>query len=90
MILSYTRAMITAILDGSLSGVETAADPVFGLFIPTSCPNVPDGVLHPRETWTDKDAYDKAAKKLAGLFEENFKAYEEYVSASVKAIAIRG
>jgi phosphoenolpyruvate carboxykinase (ATP) len=90
MILSYTRAMITAILNGSLSNVETAQDSVFGLHIPTSCPNVPDGVLMPRETWTDREGYDEMAKKLAGLFERNFKDYEGYVSDSVKAIAIRG
>lgn len=75
MKLAYTRAMVTAILDGSLAGVEFETDPIFGLSIPKACPNVPEEVLNPRNTWADKAAYDETARKLAALFIENFKTY---------------
>ncbi len=75
MKLAYTRAMVTAILDGSLVGVDFEQEANFGLSIPTACPNVPAEVLNPRNTWEDKAAYDEAAKKLAKLFVENFKTY---------------
>jgi phosphoenolpyruvate carboxykinase (ATP) len=74
--LAYTRAIVTAILNGSLAKVETEREPAFGLWIPTSCPGVPDEVLHPRDTWIDKTAYDAAASKLADLFRTNFQQYE--------------
>lgn len=87
MKLSYTRAMVNAILDGSLSDVETQQEPFFGLHIPTSCPNVPAEVLNPRETWADKDAYDEKARDLASRFSENFKKYADRVSPEVLAVA---
>ena len=43
---------------------------------PTSCPDVPAEVLQPRQTWADKDAYDRQATQLKRMFEENYKAYE--------------
>lgn len=75
MKLQYTRAMITAIMNGSLDQAETIVDPIFGLHIPTSCPNVPDEVLIPRNTWQDKEAYDQKAKELAELFIKNFEKF---------------
>jgi phosphoenolpyruvate carboxykinase (ATP) len=87
MKISYTRAMIRAILSGSLSGIETRPDPIFGVNVPVSCPEVPAAVLQPRNTWTDKNAYDTQAKDLARRFNENFKKYESGVSAEVKAAA---
>ncbi|MEJ8546882.1 phosphoenolpyruvate carboxykinase (ATP) [Brevibacillus borstelensis] len=72
MKLSYTRAMVTAALNGELANVDYAADPTFGVQVPTSCPNVPAEVLLPRNTWEDKDAYDKQARDLASRFIENF------------------
>lgn len=72
MKLSYTRAMVTAALNGELEGVEYVTDPVFGVQVPTSCPNVPAEVLLPRNTWEDKEAYDKQAADLADRFIENF------------------
>ena len=75
MKLAYTRAMVTAALNGELANVEYEKDPIFGLAVPKTCPNVPAEVLNPRSTWADKDAYDESAKKLAALFVENFKTY---------------
>ena len=72
MKLSYTRAMVTAALNGELEKAEYKHDDVFNVEIPQSCPNVPAEILNPRNTWTDKDAYDAQAKKLAGMFAENF------------------
>jgi phosphoenolpyruvate carboxykinase (ATP) len=83
--LKYTRAIIDAIHSGALASVQTAEDPVFGLAIPTSCPEVPPEILQPRNTWSDKAAYDEKAKKLAQLFRENFKKYEAQASAEVRA-----
>ena len=83
MKLRYTRAMITAALDGKLDNVEYAADPNFGMAIPQSCPDVPDELLTPRNTWADKDAYDQQAKELAGLFIRNFEKYADGVSSEI-------
>ncbi len=69
--LAYTRAMVTAILNGSLAKAKFTPDEVFGLPIPDAVPNVPAEVLHPKNTWKDKAAYDTQAKKLAKLFREN-------------------
>ena len=77
MKLSYTRAMITAALNGSLADQQFVKQDIFGLNIPTSCPNVPDELLNPRNTWTDKDAYDKKASELAQAFVENFAKFED-------------
>jgi phosphoenolpyruvate carboxykinase (ATP) len=89
MKLSYTRAIVDAIHDGSLGDVETKEDPVFGVQVPVTCPNVPDEVLDPRSTWTDGAAYDETARKLARLFQDNFKKYEEGASDAVKAAGPR-
>ena len=72
MKLKYTRAMITAALNGDLEKAEFVHDDLFNLDIPQSCPNAPDSVMNPRETWEDKAAYDEMAKKLAGMFSKNF------------------
>jgi phosphoenolpyruvate carboxykinase (ATP) len=87
MKISYTRAMIRAILSGALAEIETQADPIFGLSIPVSCPEVPSEVLIPRNTWKDKDAYDVKARHLARLFNDNFKKYSDGVSEEVRKVA---
>ena len=87
MKISYTRAMIRAILNGSLAQVETVPDPIFGVGVPVSCPDVPNEVLQPRNTWEDKEAYDRQAKDLARRFNENFKKYEAGVSDAVRGVA---
>ena len=77
----------SAILNGSLASVETKPDPIFGVNVPVSCPEVPVEVLQPRNTWADKDAYDQKARELARRFNENFKKYESGVSEAVRAVA---
>ncbi|MEJ2054658.1 MAG: phosphoenolpyruvate carboxykinase (ATP), partial [Calditrichaceae bacterium] len=83
MSIQHTRALLNAALDRKLAKVEFNADPVFGLPVPVECPGVPKEVLTPRNTWKDKDAYDKKARELASDFKENFKVYEEFVSDDV-------
>lgn len=85
MKLKYTRAMITAALEGKLDQAEFATDPIFGMAIPQDCPGVPSEVLNPRSTWSDPAAYDEKAKYLAGLFIKNFEKYKDGVSAEVLA-----
>jgi phosphoenolpyruvate carboxykinase (ATP) len=84
MKLSYTRAMVRAALAGTLDNTSFRKDPVFGVEIPTTVPDVPDAVLDPRSTWSDGAAYDAQAKKLAGMFRENFKQFKD-VPDEVKA-----
>ena len=81
--IAHTRAMISAALSGQLDNVQYRRHPVFNLEMPTSCPDVPDEVLDPRSTWTDKAAYDAQATKLATMFVENFKAFEADVDKAV-------
>ena len=83
MSIAHTRAIIDGIHSGALEQAETVADPLFGFAVPTSCPGVPDEVLQPRNTWEDKKAYDKMAKKLATLFVENFRQFEDGASEAV-------
>ena len=85
MKLAYTRAIIDAIHDGSLAEADVVVDPFFGLAIPQSCAGVPSELLNPRNTWSDGDAYDTKATKLAALFRENFKTYESGVNADTLA-----
>lgn len=89
MKLSYTRAMITAALEGKLNDVEYHTDPVFGMAVPASCPHVPGNILQPRETWADKKAYDEKAAYLAGLFNKNFEKYKDGLSEEILAAAPR-
>jgi phosphoenolpyruvate carboxykinase (ATP) len=89
MKLAHTRAMVRAALAGELDDVETATAPFFGLQIPTRVPGVPSEVLNPRDTWADPAAYDEQAKKLAGLFAENFKRFADRVDESVRSAGPR-
>lgn len=87
MKLSYTRAMITAALNGELDNVEFEAHPIFGMMMPKTCPNVPREILHPRFTWADREAYDDTAKKLAQMFISNFEKYAAQVTDEILAAA---
>jgi len=81
--LKYTRAMITAALTGKLDEVEYDTHEVFGLNFPTSCENVPNDILNPRNTWIDKEAYDEKANSLADKFVKNFEQFEEYANEEI-------
>lgn len=83
--LKYTRAMISAALKGELNEVNYEDHPVFGVAMPTSCPNVPAEILNPRNTWKDKEAYDKKASKLAKYFTDNFSKFTEYANEEIMA-----
>ena len=72
MKLSYTRAMVTAALNGELEKAEYEHDDLFNLDIPKACPNVPAEILNARNTWSDPAAYQESAEKLAAMFEDNF------------------
>lgn len=76
MSLPYTRAMVTACLNGELEKSEFELDPIFNVMVPTSCPGVPSEVLTPKKTWKDPAAYEETAKKVAGLFQKNFAKYQ--------------
>ena len=64
--------------------MPTRTDAVFGVQVPEHCPDVPDEVLWPRDTWQDKAAYDRQARRLAGMFAENFAQFESGVSAAIR------
>lgn len=82
--LPYTRAMITAALEGKLDNVEYEPHPIFGMMIPKECPGVPSEILNPRNTWTDKNDYDEKAKDLAKKFIANFEKYTSGASEETR------
>lgn len=87
MKLKYTRSMINAAMRGDLDNVEFEKDAIFGLKMPTSCPDVPAELLNPRNTWKNKDAYDEKANNLAASFNSNFEKYAEFANEEIKAAA---
>ena len=89
MDITHTRQMVRAALNGHLADVPTRTDPIFGFEVPVHVPDVPEYVLWPRETWSDPDAYDRQARKLALMFVENFRQFEDGVSSAVAAAGPR-
>ena len=83
MKLSYTRAILDAIHSGMLASAPTSRDPVFGLHYVTAVPEVLPEILKPRDTWSDKAAYDATARKLAGLFRKHFEQYADLAGPAV-------
>ena len=81
--LSYTRAMIKAAFEGALDNVPYRTDSFFGLSSPTKCPDVPNALLNPRDTWRNEDAYDEQATKLAGLFKKNFAKFSDQADDNI-------
>jgi phosphoenolpyruvate carboxykinase (ATP) len=75
--------MLNAALEGKLDDVEYVEDPVFGFEVPTSVPGVPSELLIPRDTWNEKAAFDREARRLAGMFARNFEAYVDTVDNAV-------
>jgi phosphoenolpyruvate carboxykinase (ATP) len=88
--LAYTRAIINAIHSGELAETEMVEEPWFGLRVPKSCAGVPPRLLTPEEAWADRDAYGRAARKLAGLFQQHFAQYADLASSETLAAGPRG
>ena len=82
--IAYTRAMIHAALNGKLRGISVVPDPTFRVLVPENCNGVPPEILRPKNTWLDQDAYDRKARDLAGLFQENFTQFAGVVSSEVR------
>jgi phosphoenolpyruvate carboxykinase (ATP) len=85
MKLAYTRALITAALEGKFQDIEFTEHNVFGLHMPVSCPEVPSEILNPRNTWADKQKYDQKANELALAFLNNFKQFEDFSDEEMRA-----
>jgi phosphoenolpyruvate carboxykinase (ATP) len=85
MKIAHTRAMISAALAGALDHAEYDRDAIFNLDVPRSCPGVPPEVLKPRNTWKRPADYDEQAHRLARMFAENFRTFEDDAASEVKA-----
>lgn len=83
--LKYTRAMISAALSGVLNNVGYRKHSIFGAEIPLTCPNVPNEILSPRETWKNDQAFYKKANDLARKFNDNFSKFEEFANDEIMA-----
>lgn len=83
MKLKYTRAMISAALNGDLDNVDYENHNVFGIAIPKTCPDVPSEILNPRNTWEDKNLYDKKAIELALKFKSNFIQFKSFANEEI-------
>ncbi|HJV64104.1 MAG TPA: phosphoenolpyruvate carboxykinase (ATP) [Geomonas sp.] len=86
MKISYSRAMVNAAVEGELATGRFVKDPVFGLDIPTSCRGVPDEILNPRNAWSDREAYDAAARKVLDMFRKNFQQFAGTVAPEVASV----
>jgi len=75
--LKYTRAMVSAAVDGKLDQVATHPHPVFQAGVPAACPGVPPEILDARRQWRDGAAYDQAAESLDARFRKNFEKFGE-------------
>ena len=89
MSIQHTRALLAAVLDGTLKGARYERDPFFGLMFPQDVPGIPNEVLNPRQAWSDKPAYDAAAKDLVSRFVANFEKFESGVTEDVRQAAIK-
>lgn len=85
MELTFTRSMIKAALTGALNEVAYQTESFFGLSIPRTCPDVPNAILNPRDTWRNEEDYDAKAQNLAQLFHRNFAGYAEAADPNVLA-----
>ena len=90
MKLAYTRSMVRAALAGALDDTPTTTDAIFGLAVPTAVAGVPAGVLDARGTWSDPAAYDAQARKLAGMFRDNFAKFGAHVADKIVAAGPKG
>src|SRR5260221_3859758 len=85
MPINVTRTLLTAALDGTLNDGEFYIDKHFRFQVPASVKGVDSRILKPRETWSDKEAYDTAARKLVQMIQENFAKFESVVQTDVIA-----
>ncbi len=83
--LNYTRAIITAALNGDLKHVKYKEHNIFGLQMPLQCPGVPSEILDPSHTWKSKTNYEETAIKLAMAFTKNFEQYKGTANAEIVA-----
>ena len=83
MSLAHTRAIIDAIHSGALAQVPSVQEPYFGLAIPTHCPHVDASLLQPEQAWSDRQAYQAAAQKLANRFHDNFDQFLHHSSPDI-------
>ena len=89
--LKFTRAMVTAALNGSIENASYVHNDKFNLEVPQNIEGVPSEILNPRDTWADKAAYDEAADKLAKMFRDNFSAkYPDMPANIVQAGPVSG
>jgi phosphoenolpyruvate carboxykinase (ATP) len=89
MPIKATRALLAAALEGSLDSAKFRTDPNFGFEVPVDVPGVDAAILDPRFTWEDKVAYDRQARKLVGMFIDNFAKFEDHVDHAVLGAAPR-
>ena len=89
MPIKATRALLGAVLDGSLSYAEMRTDRYFQFLVPVSLEGIDSAILNPRDTWIDKDAYDLQAIKLVGMFRENFEKFKAHVGRDIQDAAPR-
>ena len=87
MPIKETRALLNAALDGSLKNAQFRRDPNFGFEVPVAVPGVETAILDPRNTWVDKDEYDRTAARLVDLFVENFAQFADHVDEGVRQAA---
>jgi phosphoenolpyruvate carboxykinase (ATP) len=90
MPIAATRTMLRAALSGELDDVELRTDARFGFEVPVAVPGVEPGLLDPRSTWGDPEAYDRKAGELAGMFAANFQKQFADVAESIRAAGPRG
>ena len=80
-----TRSMLNAALDGSLQNAAFRRDPHFGFEVPMACPDVPQDMLDPRQTWSDKEAHDCTVRDLCGRFTHQFSTFAGAVDTAVRS-----
>jgi phosphoenolpyruvate carboxykinase (ATP) len=85
MSLKYTRALISAALNGDLNKVEFENHEIFGVAMPKQCAGVPSEILNPKNTWADQDAYEHKANHLANAFVQNFEKFAEFANEEILA-----
>jgi phosphoenolpyruvate carboxykinase (ATP) len=79
-----TRMMLNAVLTGQINDVEYSHDPVFKFLVPKTCPGIPEQVLDPASSWSNKAEFVKKYRQLASRFVDNFKKFETYSPPEVR------